>query len=141
MYCLANAALAGVAWPGNKYMDSEAPWQLVKTEPLRAHTCLYVLLELIRRTAVMLLPVTPLASAAVLDQLNAPPELRTFRSLAPLPDNTTEHDDGRSNVVRRLVPGSPLAAVLAPAFPRCDENGVVVGKKDKDKKNKAAAGK
>jgi len=39
---------------GNKYIDVQAPWTLKKTDEERMKTVLYVLAELLRRTAVML---------------------------------------------------------------------------------------
>lgn len=104
---------------GNKYIDSQAPWQLVKSDPRRADTVLYVLAELIRRTAILMQPFVPLSSTHVLDQLGVAPSLRSFASLS-----------------ERANPGTVLAATLAPVFPRCDENGVIV-KKAPHKKSKA----
>lgn len=97
---------------GNKYIDMEAPWKLVKTDSRRADTVLYVLAEVIRRTAVLLRPFVPLSSASTLDQLGVTHDLRTFSSLS-----------------LRVPPGTALAASLVPVFPRCDEKGVIEKKK------------
>jgi methionyl-tRNA synthetase len=110
-------------------MDSEAPWKLVKSNPRRAETTLYVLVELLRRVSVLLLPFAPVCSARLLDQLGAPPPLRTFASLA-------------GGV--RIAPGTAIgtssssgaAGGLSPVFPRCDADGVLLPKKkNKEKKN------
>jgi len=84
----------------------------VKTDPRRADTVLYVLAELIRRTAVLLQPFVPVSSASTLDQLGVAPDLRTFSSLS-----------------LRVPPGTTLATSLTPVFPRCDENGVIEKKR------------
>ena len=109
--CMVMVCMCGT---GNKYMDSEAPWQLAKTRPRRAETALYVLVELLRRVAVLLCPVVPPSSAAILDQLGAPAHLRSFASLS-----------------QRIAPGTAISASLAPVFPRCDADGVIPPAKKK----------
>ena len=119
---------------GNKYIDSEAPWTLVKTAPRRAETTLYVLLELVRRTAVLLQPFLPPSSAAVLDQLglSACSRLRSFSSVTSCGTESSNGGSGGSggSGSLRLSPGASLSTgELVPIFPRCDMNGVIAPKK------------
>jgi len=71
-----------VAKQGNKYIDVQAPWNLLKTDTARFHSVLYVLAETLRTIAVLLEPVTPASSSEMLNQLGVEPELRTFASLS-----------------------------------------------------------
>ncbi len=41
-------AIVEVAKMGNRYIDQQAPWHLIKTDKARMNTVLYVLFELIR---------------------------------------------------------------------------------------------
>ena len=68
---------------GNKYIDTNAPWTLVKYNNMdRAGTVLYVLMELLRCVAVPLQCIMPSSSADMLEQLGVPLDLRTFESVA-----------------------------------------------------------
>lgn len=66
---------------GNKYFDTEAPWNLVKTDQDRLQSVLFVLTELLRCVGIYLEPVLPQSSRRLLDQFNIPEELRSFESL------------------------------------------------------------
>jgi valyl-tRNA synthetase len=65
----------------NKYVDTEKPWLLCKTNLSRFMTVMFVLTNCIRRLAILLDPVIPDASKRVLDQLSVPTHLRTFSSM------------------------------------------------------------
>lgn len=65
----------------NRYIDDAAPWALKKTDPERMVTVLYVLVETIRKIAILYQPVIPTASGKILDQLGVPEEERTFEYL------------------------------------------------------------
>ena len=58
--------LLGVA---NKYLDEEAPWRSIKTDPERAGTALYNTLEAVRIATVLLSPWLPTATTRVWGQL------------------------------------------------------------------------
>jgi methionyl-tRNA synthetase len=66
----------------NRYIDEQAPWSLKKTDPARMGTVLYVLAEVIRRLGILLQPVMPGSSAAILDQVAVPADRRRFADLA-----------------------------------------------------------
>lgn len=70
-----------VARLGNKYIDEQAPWKLLKSDKDRAATVLFVLAETIRRLSILLEPITPSACEALFNQLGLEPSLRTVDSL------------------------------------------------------------
>lgn len=72
-----------VVQQGNRYIDSQAPWALRKSDLERMQTVLWVLMETLRRIALQLQPVTPTISSHLLDQLAVPAECRTFAHLGP----------------------------------------------------------
>jgi methionyl-tRNA synthetase len=74
-------AIWAVIADANRYVDTQAPWALRKSDPERMATVLWVLAETIRRVAILTQPFMPDASARILDQLAQPPELRDFASL------------------------------------------------------------
>lgn len=53
----------------NEYIDTNAPWQLKKDDPVRMATVLYTLAESVRCIAIMLQPFMPEASVKILIQL------------------------------------------------------------------------
>ncbi len=67
----------------NGYVDAQAPWALKNDNPERMKTVLFILAEVIRRLAILTLPVTPDASGKLLDQLKIPQESRNFAHINP----------------------------------------------------------
>ncbi len=53
----------------NRYVDTQAPWALKKTDVLRMNTVLYVLVDVIRHLAVLSSAIVPLAAEKIMDQL------------------------------------------------------------------------
>jgi methionyl-tRNA synthetase len=91
-YHEALEAIWSVIRAANGYVDKQAPWALRKTDPARMNTVLYVLMETIRRLAILTQPFMPAASAKMLDQLGVGEDARDFAALdtalkadAPLP--------------------------------------------------------
>ena len=74
-------AIWAVIAEANRYVDTQAPWALRKSDPERMATVLWVLAETIRRLAILTQPFMPDASARILDQLAQPLELRSFAAL------------------------------------------------------------
>lgn len=66
----------------NAYIDTQAPWTLKKEDSTRMATVLYVLTEAIRCIAIAVQPVTPIAAAKILDQLNIPADARQFAHIS-----------------------------------------------------------
>jgi methionyl-tRNA synthetase len=83
--------LFDIADAANRYIDTQAPWALKKTDPARMATVLAVLIEIIRIVVILLQPVMPNAAAAILDQLALPPDARDFAAIegrGPVPAGT-----------------------------------------------------
>lgn len=74
--------LVGMAWEANKYIDEMAPWALRKTDPERMATVLYVIMEVLRHTAILYQPLIPDSANKILDQLSVPRDERTFGHLS-----------------------------------------------------------
>ncbi|HEX8374966.1 MAG TPA: methionine--tRNA ligase [Geminicoccaceae bacterium] len=87
----------------NRYVDSQAPWTLRKTDPARMRTVLWTLAEAIRHVAVLVQPFMPGAASRLLDQLALPADARGFATLG---------HEGRA-----LRPGTPLPSPQG-IFPR-----------------------
>jgi methionyl-tRNA synthetase len=100
MICLEILVLARA---GNKYVNEQAPWALLKTDLNRAATVMYVLSELIRRINILLEPITPTACGKLFQQMGIPPDMRSFESLTDM-----------------IAPGTDLNE-LCVIFPRCAE--------------------
>jgi methionyl-tRNA synthetase len=82
----------------NKYMEAQAPWKLAKTDMPAANRVLYTAAEGLRIATIMLAPVMPEKTAAVLDILGAA---------------------GTTPVWGQLKPGTALK-VHPPLFPRIE---------------------
>ncbi len=71
-------AIFAVVADANRYVDSQAPWTLRKTDPARMATVLYVLMETLRRVGLLLQPFMPATIARLLDLLAIPADGRQF---------------------------------------------------------------
>lgn len=67
----------------NKYLESQAPWKLVKTDTPAAGRVLYVAAEALRLSAVLLKPVMPSKAQIVLNVLGAADSGPTWGELKP----------------------------------------------------------
>lgn len=65
----------------NKYIDEMAPWALRKTDPARMATVLYVIMEVLRYSAILYQPLIPGSANRILDLLTVPNDERTFLHL------------------------------------------------------------
>jgi methionyl-tRNA synthetase len=91
----------------NRYIDSEAPWALKKTDFARMEAVLYTLCEVLRTLAIITQPFTPQAAIKLQDLLALPVDKRDFKAIG------SEH---------RLQSGIALPKP-SPLFPRfVDEN-------------------
>jgi methionyl-tRNA synthetase len=73
-------AISELTGAANRYIDTQAPWTLKKTDPARMATVLYVLAEVARRLGLMLLPFMPESAGKMLDQLAIPADARDYRA-------------------------------------------------------------
>jgi methionyl-tRNA synthetase len=74
-------AMISMIWESNKYIDNQAPWILRKTDTDRMKTVLYVLLEVLRYSAILYQPLIPTSANKILDLLIVPEDERTFDHL------------------------------------------------------------
>ena len=90
----------------NKYIDETAPWVLAKSEETKQRllTVMKNLCECIRIAAILIEPMMPASSEAILNQLNVPAEGRNWEAL-----HYCEAADNSWNTT-----------VTAPLFPRID---------------------
>ncbi|MBT0566648.1 methionine--tRNA ligase [Williamsia sp. CHRR-6] len=100
---LALERIWGVLAQANRYISAEEPWKVIKVDPTRAGTVLYVCAEVVRIVALLVQPVMPESGGKLLDVLAVPAHARTFAAVAD-----------------RLVPGTALPAP-SPVFPRYDD--------------------
>ncbi len=91
-----------VVGEANRYVDAQQPWALKKTDTDRMQTVLYVLMETIRRIAIVTQPLMPESCGRMLDYLGVPEGLRDFKGLDT-----------------QLVPGTALPKP-EPIFPRIE---------------------
>ena len=89
----------------NRYFAAAAPWDLLKSDPERMATVLWVTAEVMRQIAIMAQPFVPAGAAKLLDLLAIPPAARTFAHLGELGE------------AGRLKSGAALPAPV-PIFPR-----------------------
>ncbi|WP_026918717.1 methionine--tRNA ligase [Gordonia shandongensis] len=95
-------AMWSVLAAANRYISAQEPWKLAKTDRERTGTVLYVCAEVVRIVTLLVQPVMPRSTAALLDVLavDADPAARQFTA-----------------VTDRLVPGTVLPKPT-PVFPR-----------------------
>ena len=77
-YHRALVEIMALASEANRYIDANAPWLLRKIDPQRMQTVLYVIMEVVRKIALLLLPFMPDAMKRMLDQLGVAAEQRDF---------------------------------------------------------------
>ena len=97
-------AMVSMIWDANKYIDTMAPWVLRKEDPKRMATVLYVIMEVLRYSAILYQPLIPTSANKILDALAVPADERTFGHL----------DDAF-----RIKPGTSLSKP-EPIFPRIE---------------------
>lgn len=66
----ANLELMNLARLGNKYLADEEPWKLIKTEPNRVETIMYIALQIAAGLAVLSEPFLPFSSRKLREILN-----------------------------------------------------------------------
>jgi methionyl-tRNA synthetase len=96
--------MVAMIWEANKYIDEMAPWALKKTDAERMATVLYVIMEVLRHTAILYQPLIPDSANKILDQLEVPKDERSF---AHLEDSY------------RIKSGSPISKPVG-VFPRIE---------------------
>ena len=77
--------VVSVVWEANQYIDKMEPWVLRKNDTERMGTVLYVIMEVLRRVAILYQPVIPASANKILDQLSVPEDARSFNHLEASP--------------------------------------------------------
>ena len=77
----ALAEIWRIVGEANRYVDTQAPWELKKSNPVRMATVLYVLAETVRRLGILVQPFVPQSAAAMLDQLAVAASDRDFAAI------------------------------------------------------------
>jgi len=108
---LAIGAVFEVVSGANRFFAAAEPWRLAKSDPARMALVLYVTVETLRITAILLQPAMPGSMGALLDLLGVPAEARTFAAL------DAGERAGRLDASHRLEPGRALPRP-EPVFPR-----------------------
>lgn len=72
----------GLARSGNKYLADQEPWKLIKTEPSRVQTILYVALQLAAALAHLGEPLLPNSSKKLKEMLNLNADTLSFDSIS-----------------------------------------------------------
>ncbi len=105
-FSVALAEIFRLVGRANKYIDETAPWVLAKSEETKPRllTVMKNLCECIRIAAILVSPIMPDSSEAILNQLNVPAEARTWDALCYCADENALWN----------------TSVAAPLFPRID---------------------
>ena len=95
----------------NRYFANSEPWKLARSDPARMRLVLYVTIEALRVSAILLQPIMPGSMGKLLDLIGVPADRRTFAAL--------EAGDaaGSLGAPHRLEAGRALPAPM-PVFPR-----------------------
>ncbi|MEX1107345.1 MAG: methionine--tRNA ligase [Dongiaceae bacterium] len=78
MFHKALDAIWQIVGDANRYVDEQAPWALKKTDEARMAIVLGVLVNVIRRLALLVQPFVPQSAAKLLDQVMVPADARDF---------------------------------------------------------------
>ena len=78
--------LLNVAAEGNRYININAPWNLLKNgDYAKMHCVLYTLIESLRRIAILLEPIIPDSSIKLLNDIGAKNNyMKSFESIDPI---------------------------------------------------------
>ena len=74
-------AIWAVIGESNRYIDTQQPWSLRKTDQERMQTVLYVLMEALRYIAILTQPIMPDSATKILEQLAIPFAQRVIDSI------------------------------------------------------------
>ena len=69
---------------GNAYVDTQAPWTLKKTNKIRMEEVLYIVTNIIIKSAIMLYPIIPTSSKKILNIFNYNMDNNKFENLTKL---------------------------------------------------------
>lgn len=94
----------GLARSGNKYLADQEPWKLIKTEPSRVQTILYVALQVAAALAHLGEPLLPHSSKKLKEMLNLKADTLSFDSISAANELIApNHQLGTSQLLFRKI--------------------------------------
>ena len=103
----------GLARSGNKYLADQEPWKLIKTEPSRVQTILYVALQVAAALAHLGEPLLPLSSKKLKEMLNLKADTLSFDSISAANELITpNHQLGTSQLLFRKIEDAEIEKQL-----------------------------
>lgn len=103
----------GLARSGNKYLADQEPWKLIKTEPSRVQTILYVALQVAAALAHLGEPLLPHSSKKLKEMLNLKVDTRSFDSISAANELIApNHQLGTSQLLFRKIEDAEIEKQL-----------------------------
>jgi methionyl-tRNA synthetase len=103
----------GLARIGNKYLADQEPWKLIKTEPSRVQTILYVALQVATALAHLGEPLLPHSSKKLKEMLNLKADTLSFDSISAANELITpNHQLGTSQLLFRKIEDAEIEKQL-----------------------------
>ncbi|MGA0383465.1 MAG: methionine--tRNA ligase [Flavobacteriaceae bacterium] len=103
----------GLARSGNKYLADQEPWKLIKTEPSRVQTILYVALQVAAALAHLGEPLLPYSSKKLKEMLNLKADTLSFESISAANELIVpNHQLGTSQLLFRKIENAEIEKQL-----------------------------
>ncbi len=103
----------GLARSGNKYLADQEPWKVIKTEPSRVQTILYVALQVAAALAHLGEPLLPHSSKKLKEMLNLKADTLSFDSISAANELITpNHQLGTSQLLFRKIEDAEIEKQL-----------------------------
>ena len=103
----------GLARSGNKYLADQEPWKVIKTEPSRVQTILYVALQVAAALAHLGEPLLPHSSRKLKEMLNLKADTLSFDSISATNELITpNHQLGTSQLLFRKIEDAEIEKQL-----------------------------
>lgn len=103
----------GLARSGNKYLADQEPWKLIKTEPSRVQTILYVALQVAAALAHLGEPLLPYSSKKLKEMLNLKADTLSFESISEANELIApNHQLGTSQLLFRKIENAEIEKQL-----------------------------
>ena len=103
----------GLARSGNKYLADQEPWKVIKTEPSRVQTILYVALQVAAALAHLGEPLLPHSSKKLKEMLNLKADTLSFDSISATNELITpNHQLGTSQLLFRKIEDAEIEKQL-----------------------------
>lgn len=103
----------GLARSGNKYLADQEPWKLIKTEPSRVQTILYIALQVAAALAHLGEPLLPHSSKKLKEMLNLKVDTRSFDSISAANELIApNHQLGTSQLLFRKIEDAEIEKQL-----------------------------